>query len=235
VQVIHNKLSKAKCSTVKNDTGYTLTALIPLDELPAAAILGMDVVISRSGVKNKESIGDDPGNSFQRRSHYHLFEIPERKIVGNCDFSASDFGDPAWWCYSVRDGVKVNAADGTGVIEVTKPGKNPVCFHQHCKIVPGKFKRATLQVKIKYDDLEAAKPGRGRHGLHIAVNYPGNSTSYGYTKMKKDITGSADWQIIQMDFLVPAKASYLQPHVGVGMNTTGKVSVDGIKLILWEK
>ena len=234
-KAIHNPASKAQCSTVKRDGGYILTALIPLEELPAAHIVGMDVVISRNAVKHKEALGDDPANSFRKRHHYHLFAFPERKTLGNCDFSASKYGDPEYWCYLVREGVKVNAADGTGVIEVTKPQNTPICFTQSCSVVPGKYKRATLQVKIKYDDLKTAKPGRGRHGLHMAVNYRGNSTSYSINKQKKDLTGSADWQIYQIDFIVPEKTSYLSPMVGIGTNTVGKVTVSGIKLFLWEK
>lgn len=234
-KAVHNRNSKASCSAVVDENGYVLTALIPLSELPKTDILGIDVTVGKRGVRQKEGIGDDPGNSYRRRGHYHLFRLSGVPALGNCDFSASQMGDPEYWCYVIRDGVKVNAADGVGVIEVSKNQKSPACFYQQCSVTPGKYKRGTLQVKVKYENLKTAKTGRGRHGLHIAANYRGNSTSYGFDKMKKDITGSADWQILQMDFKIPAKTSYIQPHVGIGVNTTGKVTVDGIKLFLWEK
>ncbi len=234
-KAVHNKNSQAACSTVVDESGYVLTALIPLSELPKTDILGIDVTVGKRGVRQKEGIGDDPGNSYRRRGHYHLFRLSGVPALGNCDFSASQMGDPEYWCYVIRDGVKVDAADGVGVIEVSKNQKSPACFYQQCSVTPGKYKRGTLQVKVKYENLKTAKTGRGRHGLHIAANYRGNSTSYGFDKMKKDITGSADWQILQMDFKIPAKTSYIQPHVGIGVNTTGKVTVDGIKLFLWEK
>jgi hypothetical protein len=144
-------------------------------------------------------------------------------------------GDPEYWCYFIRDGVKVDVSDGIGVIEVTKAQKSAVYFHQNCAIEPGKYKRATLQVKYKYDNVETKRSGRGRHGVSIAVNYRGNSSSLGVNKLKKDITGSGDWQVSQLDFKIPEKSSYLMPNVGIGANTVGKISVSEIKLFLWEK
>lgn len=234
-KAIHNSKSKASCSTVVSDGKYVLTALVPLSELPASHILGFDVVINKRGVKQKESIGNDPNNSFQRRNHYHLFEFPERRPLGNCDFSADTMGDPEYWCYSIKDGVKVDVSNGVGTIEVNKPQSAPIYFHQDCKVTPGKYKRATLQVTLKYDGIENRKPGRGRHGVQMAVNYRGNASSYSVNSLKKDIVGSSDWQIYQLDFKIPAKTNYLMPNVGIGANTTGKVTVSDIKLILWEK
>ena len=235
VKAVHNKASKAVCSTEIGDDGYVLTALIPLAELPVANIWGIDVTVSKRAVKQKEGIGSDPANSFRRRDHYHLFEVSGRRTLGNCDFSAAEMGDPEYWCYTIKDGVKVDASNGAGVIEVTKPQDSPVCFHQHCSIEPGKFKRATLQVTLKYDGVETKRFGRGRHGVQIAANYRGNSSSFSVNTLRKDITGSSGFQTYQIDFKVPAKTNYIMPNIGIGANSVGKVTVSDIKLILWEK
>ena len=102
-------------------------------------------------------------------------------------------------------------------------------------IPAGKYKRAVLQATVKYDDLKTARPGRGMHGLHLAVNFSKGRCIYGYDKLKKDVVGSSGWQMIQMDFKIPANCKYLNPHIGIGEKTTGKVSVSDVKIILLEK
>ena len=85
---------------------------------------------------------------------------------------------------------------------------------------------------MKYDDVKTVKSGRGWNGVQMVVNYTGNNASYSFDKLKKDIIGSADWQVWQMDFIIPSKASYLNVQTGLGKDTTGTVSVDQVNLIL---
>ena len=85
---------------------------------------------------------------------------------------------------------------------------------------------------MKYDNVKTVKSGRGWNGVQMVVNYTGNNASYSFDKLKKDITGSADWQVWQMDFIIPSKASYLNVQTGLGKDTTGTVSVDQVNLIL---
>lgn len=231
-KAVHNKASKAVAKVTRTAKGYTVTAVIPLDELPSGNVWGIDAVITRTGVKEKESIGNDPKNSYCKRGHFHLFKVPVRNVLLNSDFSSSSFGDPAVWCYTIRDGVSVDCNDGIAVIKVDKPHSKPNLFGQHITIAPGKFKRGTLQVKMKYDDVKTVKSGRGWNGVQMVVNYTGNNASYSFDKLKKDITGSADWQVWQMDFIIPSKASYLNVQTGLGKDTTGTVSVDQVNLIL---
>ena len=235
VKAVHNKATKAASKVTRTADGYTLEATIPLAELPAGSIWGADVVISRAGVKEKEAISSDPANSFQARTHYHLFEVPVRKTLLNSDFSEASFGDPAVWCYTLREGDKVECKDGKLVYKVEKAHAKNNLLSQYVYITPGKFTRGTVQFKVKYDNVETVKPGRGWNGVLMNVNYPGKSVSYSADKLKKDITGSADWKVYQMDFNIPAKAKYLNIQTGFGKHTTGTFEADKIELILREK
>ena len=232
---VHSKKSKASTKSAVKEGGYVLEAVIPLDELPSGNIWGMDVIINRAGVKTKEALGNDPVNSFRSRTHYHLFKVPANDLLLNSDFAQSSFGDPAVWCYHLREGMSVDCANGIADFKAAKANVKPASFFQAANITPGKFKRGTLCAKVKYSNIKTAKPGRGMHGVYMAVTYNGGNCEYGYTKLRKDITGGSDWQIIQMDFKIPANAKYLNVNVGIGRNTTGSVSVDGVDLKLWEK
>ncbi len=74
--------TRATCSSKIHDTGYTLTASIPWNEINPghfmSGIIGMDIEIDHVGNGKilKESLGGKPGKCFKQRLHYPLFRLP---------------------------------------------------------------------------------------------------------------------------------------------------------------
>ena len=235
---IRNPATKASRKVEKTADGYRMEILIPLDELPPAAVYGFDIEISRPGEKTKESLGANPGNSFRYRLHYHLFRLPEGSLP-NGDFSQVSFGDPAAWCYEIRSGVSFRCAPefgrtGNGMkIEVRKPDGRPAVAGQRFKIEPGRFSYGVFQILARYENVQTLKSGRGRNGVRFSVGFPRGRAEYGYDKLKTDTTGSSDWTLYQLEFKIPADADYLVPEFGFGPATTGALFVDSATLTLY--
>ena len=106
----------------------------------------------------------------------------------------------------------------------TAPGQIP--------IPPGKYRSGTLQVVLRYRDVKAAQPGRGRHGLLLAVNYNGGNLHYAETTRKQDLEGDGARQLRTFDFKIPPRANYLALRIGLGAHTTGTVQVERAELML---
>ena len=233
-----NPATKASRKVEKTADGYRMEILIPLDELPPAAVYGFDIEISRPGEKTKESLGANPGNSFRYRLHYHLFRLPDASLP-NGDFSQVSFGDPAAWCYEIRSGVSFRCAPefgrtGNGMkIEVRKPDGRPAVAGQRFKIEPGRFSYGVFQILARYENVQTLKSGRGRNGVRFSVGFPRGRAEYGYDKLKADTTGSSEWTLYQLEFKIPADADYLVPEFGFGPATTGALFVDSATLTLY--
>lgn len=231
---VRRKTTRAARKVERTAEGYRMTLEIPLDELPDAEFYGIDIEINRAGEKKKESLGSRPGLSFRKRLHYHLMRIPREQRLHNTDFSDASYGDPAWWCYSITPGMTVDA-DGKNGLRLTnlRPEKaTESTVRQHIPIPPGKYRSGTLEVILNYRDVKAAKPGRGRRGLLIAVNYNGGNLHYAETTRKQDLEGDGARQLRTFDFKIPPRATYLDLRIGLGAHTTGTVQVERVELML---
>lgn len=236
---VRNPNSAATRSVARTANGYRMEILIPLAELPPSPVCGIEIEIDRAGEKRKESLGNDPGNSFRRRLHYHLIRVPGAGAPPNGDFSRVSYGDPANWCYPVRSGVTVDCSPkygrtGNGMrIEVKKPGPGQILAVQTVPVKPGEYTHGSFQVLARFENVRALKPGRGRHGVVFAVGYNRGRTSLSLDKLKSDLTGTAGWVLYQFDFKIPAFADHLTPEIGFGPETTGSLMVDHATLTLF--
>ena len=231
---VRRETTRAARKVERTATGYRMTLEIPLDELPDSEFYGIDIEIDRPGEKEKESLGSRPGLSFRKRLHYHLIRIPREQKLHNTDFSDASYGDPAWWCYSITPGMTVTA-DGKNGVVITNHRPDKVAesvIQQQIPIPPGKYRSGTLQVVLRYRDVKAAKPGRGRRGLLIAVNYNGGNLHYAETTRKQDLEGDGARQLRTFDFKIPPRATYLALRIGLGAHTTGTVQVERAELML---
>lgn len=239
VYASRNPATAATRKVTETDTGYKMEILLPLAELPASPVYGLDIEIDRVGEKLKESLGSDPGNSYRRRLHYHLIRLPGGELPPNGDFARVSFGDPANWCYPVPSGTRVDCApeygrNGNGLrIRTTKPVPEKVTITQTVPVEPGKYARGTLQVLARFEQVQTTGRGRGRHGVILAVNSGRKRSSFSEDKLKSDLTGTAGWTLYQLDFPIPADAGTLKPEIGFGPATTGSLSVDSVRLQLF--
>lgn len=231
---VRRETTRAARKVERTATGYRMTLEIPLDELPDSEFYGIDIEIDRPGEKEKESLGNRPGLSFRKRLHYHLIRIPREQKLHNTDFSDASYGDPAWWCYSITPGMTVTADGKNGVVITNlRPDKAAESvIQQQIPIPPGKYRSGTLQVVLRYRDVKAAQPGRGRHGLLLAVNYNGGNLHYAETTRKQDLEGDGARQLRTFDFKIPPRANYLALRIGLGAHTTGTVQVERAELML---
>lgn len=239
VYASRNPATAATRKVVETGSGYRMEILLPLAELPASPVYGLDIEIDRAGEKRKESLGNDPGNSFRRRLHYHLIRLPGGELPPNGGFTRVSFGDPANWSYPVPFGTSVECApqygrNGNGLrIKTARPAKEKITISQTIAVKPGNYSHGTMQVLARFEQVQTTGRGRGRHGVIMAVNSGRKRSSLSEDKLKSDLTGSAGWTLYQLDFPIPADAGALKPEIGFGPETTGRLFVDSVKMELF--
>lgn len=230
---VRNANSKCSHSVKRTKTGYIMEITIPLNELPEREIYGMEIEIDRIGKKGKESFGGRPGVSYQYRLHYPLVRIPSRQVLKNGDFSDVSYGDPENWNYSSGDGCTVSA-DKDGVhLECRKMQNSIHCISQTFELKKGKYKTGVLQWKMKYDNVLVKKTNRGGSGILVDVRGTrGYGAGYAADRLKQDLTGSRGWQTYQLEFPIRKDLASMKVRLGLGTETTGKVSFKDVVLTL---
>lgn len=231
---VRRETTRAARKVERTADGYRMELSIPLAELPDSEYYGIDIEIDRAGAKEKESLGNRPGFSFRKRLHYHLIRIPREERLRNTDFTDAAYGDPAWWCYDITPGMTVDADGKAGLVLTNLRAEKTVesTIRQQIPIPPGRYRSGTLQLLLSYRDVKAAKPGRGRHGLLLAVNWNGGNLHYAESTRRNDLEGNGKRQLYSFDFRIPPRANYLELRIGLGAYTTGTVQVERAELML---
>lgn len=214
--------------------GYRAEFRIPV----AREYIGLDLIVTR-GDGGKERIRGVDGKSFQERFHYPLFRLPVSGGLKNGSFErCNTLALPENWLYDVRYGTKFLCAPEAGyagrgmAVEVDRAQKVAALVTQRVEFPAGAFQRATLSFLAKLDGVKSSKEGKGKYGMQVRFGMKHHGESSVERYRKQDITGTSGWTLYQFPVVLRNNTDFLEIGIGLGPETTGKVSFDNVRLEL---
>lgn len=219
--------------TQKTASGYQVVFRIPVQE----EYLGVDLIVTRSD-GSKERIRGVRGMSFKERFHYPLIRTEKREVLKNGNFELVRSGAPDFWFHEVRFGTKFLCAENSGCsgrgmsVELLQKQKVPSVIYQRAEIPAGKYRHALLTFSARMEKVKISSEGKGKHGLFIRSVMNRFGQNYAEAFLKKDIVENGVWKRYQIPIELKNNTGFLRVELGLGSETTGKVTFDDIRLEL---
>ena len=179
------------------------------------------------------------GRSFRERFHYPLFRLAENSRLENGSFErCNTLSMPKHWLYDIRYGTAFRCVPEAGyagrgmAVVVEREQKVPVLVMQRVEFPAGRFRRATLSFLAKLDEVKSPKEGKGKFGMQVRFGMKRHGESAVERTRKQDITGTSEWTLYQFPVTLRNNTDFLEIGLGLGPETTGKLCIDNVRLVL---